>query len=97
MSLLYSLHISGSDLLQISLALSGLAYVILIQILPKVNGYAIRQVIEKLSDGAQATKLVKVPNSELAEWDAIHDEHGELRERNPVSDRGSQEKVSPGE
>lgn len=81
--------------MQISLALSGLAYVVLVQVLPKINGYAIRQGIEKLSDGAQATILVKVPNSELAEWDANHDEHGELRERKPVSDRGSQEKVSP--
>jgi hypothetical protein len=75
-----------------SLALSGLAYVVLIQILPKINGYAIRQVIEKLSDGAQATRLVKVPNSELAEWDATHDEHGGLRERRPVSDGGSVKK-----
>ena len=54
----------------------GVVYVLWIQVLPRINGYGIRQVTEKLSDGAQANKLVRVPNSELAEWDATHDDHG---------------------
>lgn len=62
-----------------SLAISGLAYVVWIQIIPKVKGYTIRQLTEKLDDGAQANKLMRIPNSELAEWDATHDEHGEIR------------------
>ena len=59
----------------------GVAYVLWIQVLPRVKGYAIRQVTEKLSDGAQANRLVRVPNSELAEWDATHDDHGNPIER----------------
>lgn len=61
-----------------SLALSGIAYVIYIQILPKLKGYTLRQLTERLDDGAAANTLVKIPNSELTEWDAIHDEHGEV-------------------
>lgn len=60
------------------LAVSGLAYVFYILVLPKWGNYSIRQFLEKLPDGAQATKLVKVPNSELAEWDATHDKHGDF-------------------
>lgn len=51
---------------------------VLILVLPKFGGYGIRQFLEKLPDGAQATRLVKVPNHELAEWDATHDQHGEV-------------------
>ncbi|PPR03676.1 hypothetical protein CVT24_007797 [Panaeolus cyanescens] len=58
------------------LAVSGLAYGLVIFVLPKWGQYAIRQVLEKLPDGAQATRLVKVKNDQLAEWDATHDEHG---------------------
>ncbi|GLB40162.1 putative high affinity methionine permease [Lyophyllum shimeji] len=60
------------------LAICGLAYVLWLQILPKLKGYTIRQLIEKLDDGAQTNRLVRVANSELAEWDATHDEHGEV-------------------
>jgi len=63
------------------LFICGAAYVVWIQVLPKVKGYAIRQVTEKLSDGAQANRLVRVPNSEVAEWDGTHDEHGNPIER----------------
>ena len=42
----------------------------------RVKGYAIRQVTEKLSDGAQVNRLVRVPKPKLAEWDATHDDHG---------------------
>ncbi|KAF8972118.1 high affinity methionine permease [Flammula alnicola] len=60
------------------LALSGFAYVVIVHILPKLGNYTIRQSLEKLSDGAQATRLVKIPNDELAEWDATHNEHGDF-------------------
>ncbi|KJA26265.1 hypothetical protein HYPSUDRAFT_199018 [Hypholoma sublateritium FD-334 SS-4] len=63
------------------LAICGLAYVFTILLLPKWGNYAIRQFLEKLPDGAQATRLVKVPNAELAEWDATHDEHGDVLDR----------------
>ncbi|KAF8183980.1 high affinity methionine permease [Pholiota molesta] len=60
------------------LAVSGLAYVFVVLLLPKWGNYTIRQFLEKLPDGAQATRLVKVPNAELADWDATHNEHGEV-------------------
>ncbi|KAG6834667.1 hypothetical protein H0H93_008187, partial [Arthromyces matolae] len=39
------------------LVLSGLAYLLYIHILPKFGGYAIRQLVEKLDDGALTNKL----------------------------------------
>lgn len=60
------------------LAVSGIVYVFVIILLPKWGGYTIRQQLEKLDDGAQANRLVKVPNDKLAEWDATHDEHGDV-------------------
>lgn len=60
------------------LAVSALAYVVWIVVLPKYGGYSVRQVTQILSDGAQTLQVVKIPNSEVAEWDATHDEHGEL-------------------
>jgi hypothetical protein len=59
-----------------SLALSGLAYLLWIVVLPRLGGYHVRQVVDVLDDGAQALRVVKVPNSEIAHWDATHDEHG---------------------
>jgi len=63
------------------LGVSAGAYAIWMLILPRLGGYEIRQLLEKLSDGAQATRLVKVPNDELAEWGATHDEHGNVVDR----------------
>ncbi|KAF9565391.1 high affinity methionine permease [Agrocybe pediades] len=60
------------------LAISALAYFVLIIWLPKLGNYAIRQSLEKLPDGAQATRLVKVLKSEVDEWDATHNEHGDV-------------------
>jgi hypothetical protein len=59
-----------------SLAVCGICYVLWIQVLPRVRGYTIRQTTEKFDGGAQANKLVRVPNDQLAEWDATYDEHG---------------------
>ncbi|KAG6905655.1 hypothetical protein DXG01_001405 [Tephrocybe rancida] len=66
------------------LLVSAFAYLLLIHILPKFGGYAIRQLVEKLDNGAMTNKLVRVPNSDLTEWDATHDEYGEVVERRVV-------------
>ncbi|KAG6918648.1 hypothetical protein DXG01_012767 [Tephrocybe rancida] len=63
------------------LVIAGFAYLLWIHILPKLGGYAIRQLVEQLDDGAVTNRLIKVPNAELAEWDATHDEQGEIVER----------------
>ncbi|ESK88552.1 high affinity methionine permease [Moniliophthora roreri MCA 2997] len=62
------------------LALSGLAYLLWIVVLPRLGGYHVRQVVDVLDDGAQTLRVVKVPNSEIAHWDATHDEHGAVIE-----------------
>ncbi|KAF5326766.1 hypothetical protein D9619_004475 [Psilocybe cf. subviscida] len=49
------------------LAVSGIFYAFFIILLPKWRNYTIRQFLEKLPDGAQATRLVKVPNADLAD------------------------------
>ncbi|KAG6888832.1 hypothetical protein C0995_005707 [Termitomyces sp. Mi166 len=64
-----------------SLVISGLAYLLYIHILPKFGGYAIRQLVEELDDGATTNKLVRVPDAELEKWDATHDQHGGVIER----------------
>jgi hypothetical protein len=63
----------------LSLTISALVYLVWILILPKYKGYTIRQTVDKLSDGAQTSILVKVPNESLTEWDAIHDEREVVR------------------
>ncbi|PPQ77115.1 hypothetical protein CVT25_010809 [Psilocybe cyanescens] len=60
------------------LAVSGLAYIVAIHVLPKLGNYSIRQLLERLPDGAQTTILVRVPNGEVAQWDATHDKHGDV-------------------
>lgn len=62
------------------LAVSGIFYWVYIIFLPKRGGYTLRQLLERLPDGAQANRLVKVPNDQLADWDATHDEHGDVIE-----------------
>lgn len=53
-------------------------YALYIIWLPKFGNYQIRQLLERLPDGAQTNRLVKVPNDKVAEWDAQHDEHGDV-------------------
>ncbi|OBT62580.1 hypothetical protein VE03_07376 [Pseudogymnoascus sp. 23342-1-I1] len=55
------------------LAACGIYYWVWTHFLPKRGNYAIRQTVIVLDSGAQTHKLNKVPNSELAEWDAKHD------------------------
>ncbi|KAG6877778.1 hypothetical protein C0993_003979 [Termitomyces sp. T159_Od127] len=63
------------------LVVSGLGYLLYIHILPTLGGYAIRQLVKNLDNGATTNKLVRVPNAELEKWDSIHNEHGEVIEQ----------------
>jgi hypothetical protein len=47
-------------------------------LLPQWRNYTLRQEFVTLEGGAQALQLRKVPNSELAAWDASHDAAGHL-------------------
>ncbi|KAB2569587.1 High-affinity methionine permease [Lasiodiplodia theobromae] len=51
-------------------------YWIWIYVLPRFGGYAMRQKLVVLEDGAVMHKIVKVPKDQLAEWDANHDVSG---------------------
>jgi len=65
-----------ANILSNSLIACALYYFAWIYILPKLRGYRIRQEILQLDDGAQSHKLVKVPISDLQEWDSQHDALG---------------------
>ncbi|OKL64684.1 hypothetical protein UA08_01055 [Talaromyces atroroseus] len=58
------------------LAMCGIYYVLWAWLIPKWSGYTLRQEVISLEDGAQSKRLKKVPNAELAEWDATHDAAG---------------------
>ncbi|KAL4926214.1 amino acid permease-domain-containing protein [Aspergillus undulatus] len=49
-------------------------------LIPKWRGYKLRQELICLGDGAQSNRLHKVPDAEIAEWDATHDAAGRLIE-----------------
>lgn len=51
-------------------------YVVWIYVLPKAGKYTVRQEILVLDNGATSHVLVKVPNSQVSEWDASHDPTG---------------------
>ncbi|KAM0097976.1 hypothetical protein ACP6JE_007482 [Aspergillus fumigatus] len=48
-------------------------------VLPRLGGYAFRQIVLQMEDGATAHKLVKVPKEQLKAWDAEHDATGRER------------------
>ena len=54
----------------------GVYYVLWINVIPRFRGYRIRQEVLVLDNGAQSHKLIKVPEAELAAWDAGHDHVG---------------------
>lgn len=57
-------------------------YYFWMHVLPKWKHYTIRsQVLDIDDNGANTHRLVRVPNAELDEWDATHDELGRLRRR----------------
>lgn len=67
------------------MALCGGYYYLWMHVLPRWGNYTIRSQVLLVDDnGANTHKLLRVPNSELAEWDATHDELGrEIRHRRP--------------
>lgn len=51
-------------------------YILWAYIIPRFKGYTLRQELISLEGGAQSNRLKKVPNNEVAEWDATHDATG---------------------
>lgn len=76
-----------------SIIVCGLYYVFWMHVLPKWRGYKMRTQTLDVDDntGANTHRLVRVPLTELAEWDAAHDEAGRLKRRNVPS--GSDESL----
>lgn len=72
------------------MALCYAYYYVWMKAMPRWGNYTIRsQVLSVDDNGANTHRLIKVPNSELAQWDASHDELGrELRRRHPVGGEG---------
>jgi hypothetical protein len=58
------------------IATCGIYYIFWIYIIPRLRNYHIRQMVVELDDGAQAHKIVKVPEAEIEEWDRTHDAVG---------------------
>ncbi|KAG9185625.1 hypothetical protein G6011_06956 [Alternaria panax] len=62
------------------IAICGAYYYVWMKVMPRWGNYAIRsQVVNVDDNGANTHRLLRVPNSELAEWDASHDELGRAR------------------
>lgn len=60
----------------------GLYYVAWMYVIPKWRGYRIRAEVTKAEDDSVIShRLVKVPLVEVEQWDAEHDESGQLRLR----------------
>jgi amino acid transporter len=71
------------------LLVCGLYYWVWMYALPKYGKYKLRNETQSVGDdGANTHRLVKVPLDQLQEWDAAHDEAGNLRRRH-----GSQESL----
>ncbi|KKY32048.1 putative high affinity methionine permease [Diaporthe ampelina] len=49
------------------------------KLIPQWKGYQLRQEVIKLDNGAQTHEIKRVPNDELAEFDATHDAAGRLK------------------
>jgi hypothetical protein len=68
---------------QISLVLCVVYYVVWMYVLPYLGKYSVRQETIVLDDECTNThRLVKVPNDEVAAWDAAHDPTGKAIEDN---------------
>ena len=63
-----------------SLIACAIYYWLWVSLIPKWKGYKLRQELINLDDGVQSNRLKKVPNTEIAEWDATHDVAGRLIE-----------------
>lgn len=68
------------------LIVCGLYYIAWMYVLPKLGKYEVRPeiLVDVDNRGATTHRLVRVPRDQLAEWDANHDEAGNLRQRNVV-------------
>jgi hypothetical protein len=64
-----------------SLVACGVYYFVWVKWLPRIKKYELRQTVLELDDGAVTHKLVKVPNDDLAKWDAEHDVTGRITHR----------------
>lgn len=53
-------------------------YWIWIHGIPYFRGYKIREEVVTLDDGSKSHQLIKVPNSQVEEWDKIHDHAGRI-------------------
>ncbi|KAJ3775842.1 high affinity methionine permease [Lentinula raphanica] len=69
------------------IAISCIIYYFWYVYFPRRGGYRIRQITEKLSDGAQTSRIVKIPIEALAEWDAAHVDDSEHLTGNEESRR----------
>lgn len=78
----------------ISLIACGTYYWFWAKLIPKWRGYQLRQEVLKLDNGAQTHEIKKVPNDELAEFDATHDAAGRLKVVS--SESREQEKLGSG-
>ena len=58
-------------------------YVVWMYVLPYLGKYSVRQEIVFLDgEGTNTHRLVKVPNNEVAAWDAAHDPTGKAIDEN---------------
>lgn len=69
-----------------SIAACGVYYYLWIKVLPRIGGYELRQTIINVGGDATAHKLVKVPKSQVEEWDQEHDASGRLRRRHHTTE-----------
>lgn len=65
------------------LVVCGLYYIAWMYVLPRLGKYEVRPeiLVDVDNRGATTHRLVRVPRAEVAEWDANHDEAGNLRQR----------------
>jgi hypothetical protein len=73
--------------------LCALYYYLWAILLPQWLNYSLRQEFVTLEGGAQALQLRKVPNAEVAAWDASHDAAGHLIGRNLSDSENEKEGV----
>jgi hypothetical protein len=73
------------------MAICGIYYWIWMKVLPRWGNYSNRsQVISVDDNGANTHRLLRVPNSEVAEWDGTHDDLGrDLAPQRVISGRNS--------
>lgn len=77
-----------------SIAVCGLYYYAWMKLIPQWRGYRIRtEILEVDENGANTNRLVKVPLADVAAWDAVHDEAGNLRRRHPGDSDGASSPV----